>query len=249
MLLLLHIAAGVYFNGYTPWWLLIAALGYLGLLVIASIKIRWNFYLRSVHTLPLLKVKFDGGQLSVAQRGRQVSLTFDDGPAAHTAEILDILKAENVPAAFFLIGKNIAGRESLVRRMQAEGHAIGGHSFTHGFHFDWQSAARMQEEIRATNRAIEDITGQAVTMFRPPYGVTNPNLARAVQGTGMRSIGWSLRSLDTVAENEARLLDRILKKVKPGDIILLHDRCAITRQILPQLIQGLKARGFGFATP
>lgn len=249
VLLLLHVAAGVYFNGYSAWWLGACVLACLTILVLGSIFIGWNFYLRSVNHLPILSVKFDGGQLSVQQRGKQIALTFDDGPAAHTEQILDCLHREDVPATFFLIGKNIAGKEQLLERMKAEGHSIGNHSFDHGFHFDWQSAAKMQDELERTNEAIEAVTGTAVKLFRPPYGVTNPNLAKAIRNSGMKSIGWNLRSMDTVAKDPQALLDKILKKVKSGDIILLHDRCAITANILPELIAALKKRDFSFTTP
>lgn len=181
-------------------------------------------------------------------RGKQIALTFDDGPAEHTEAVLDILKKEQVPATFFIIGKNIKGKESTLLRMQAEGHIIGNHSFNHGFNFDWQSASKMGEEIEHTNTAIEALTGKEVTLFRPPYGVTNPNLGKALRYTGLKSIGWNLRTMDTVAKDNQQLLNKILTKVKAGDIILLHDRCAITAEILPELIATLKKRGFGFAT-
>lgn len=245
---MLHIAAGVFFDGYSAWWILLCLVVFIVVLVLGSINIQWNFYLKSLNKLPILNVKFDKGQLSINQRGNRVALTFDDGPAEHTTAILDILKREKIPATFFLIGKNIKGNEAVLQRMKAEGHSIGNHSFDHGFHFDWQSAAKMQEEIEHTNQIIEEVTGNATNLFRPPYGVTNPNLAKAIYNSNMRSIGWSLRSKDTVAKSEAQLLRKILRRVKPGDIILLHDRCSITAAILPELIATLKKRGFEFAT-
>jgi peptidoglycan/xylan/chitin deacetylase (PgdA/CDA1 family) len=245
---LLHIAAGVYFNGYSAWWLLACILAFIIVLVLGSIYIRWNFYFRSVNKIPLLNVKFDQEKFSVINRGKEVALTFDDGPAEHTETVLDILKRENVKATFFVIGKNIANREILLKRMQAEGHSIGNHSFNHGFNFDWQSLAKMQEEIELTNQTIEAVTGTPVALFRPPYGVTNPNLAKALRNSNLKSIGWSLRSMDTVAKDKQQLLNKILTKVKAGDIILLHDRCAVTADILPELIAALKKRGFDFAT-
>ncbi|WP_118952720.1 polysaccharide deacetylase family protein [Taibaiella helva] len=248
ILLVLHVAAGIYFNGYSAWWLLACVLALVSILALGSILIHWNFYMPSVNTLPILKVNFNRGQLSVLQRGRQVALTFDDGPAAHTEAILDILKKEGVQATFFLIGKNIEGREALVQRMLAEGHSIGNHSFDHGFNFDWQSAAKMEQEILRTNEAIEAITGTPVKLFRPPYGVTNPNLAKAVRNSGMKSMGWSLRSMDTVAKDKDQLLGKIMSKVKAGDIILLHDRCAITETVLPELIKSLKEQDYTFAS-
>jgi peptidoglycan/xylan/chitin deacetylase (PgdA/CDA1 family) len=158
------------------------------------------------------------------------------------------LKREKVKATFFIIGKNIAGKEAILKRMQDEGHSIGNHSFNHGFNFDWQSAAKMLEEIEQTNQAIESVTDVPVTLFRPPYGVTNPNLGKALRNSNLKSIGWNLRSMDTVAKDEKQLLHKILTRVKAGDIILLHDRCNITAAILPELIATLKKRGFTFAT-
>jgi len=248
LLLLAHLAAGVYFDGYTPWWLLWCTLAYITLLVFASIKIQWNFYLKSLNKLPILKITFEKGQLQLVQNQQQIALTFDDGPAEQTKLVLDILKKEKVKATFFLIGKNIGGRESLVQRIFEEGHSIGNHSFIHGFNFDWQSAKKMAAELMQTNEVISNTTGQEVKLFRPPYGVTNPNLAKAIEQTGLKSIGWSLRSMDTVAKNENELLQKILKQVKARDIILLHDRCDITVHILPDLIKALKERNFSFVT-
>ena len=246
ILLLAHVAAGVYFNGYSPWWLLWATLAFITILVFASIKIQWNFYFKSLNQLPVLKITFEKGQLQLIQNQKQVALTFDDGPADQTEAILDILKNEKVKATFFLIGKNIERRESLVQRIFEEGHSIGNHSFHHGFNFDWQSTSKMTEELMQTNEGITNITGQEVKLFRPPYGVTNPNLAKAIERTGLKSIGWSLRSMDTVAKNEDELLQKILKQVKTRDIILLHDRCAITAAVLPDLITTLKKRDYNF---
>lgn len=245
---MLHVAAGVYFNGYSGWWVVLCVLAYIALLVLGSIFISWNFYLKSVNKVPLVRIVFEGGQMQLKQRGKQIALTFDDGPAAYTEQVLDILKKEQLTATFFLIGKNIAGKEHLVQRMLSDGHSIGNHSYEHGFHFDWQSAQKMADEIQRTNDTIEAITGAAPVLFRPPYGVTNPNLAKAVSMTDMKSIGWSLRSMDTKARDEGKLLQSITGKLKSGDIILLHDRCAITAAILPQLIGEIKKRGFECTT-
>jgi peptidoglycan-N-acetylglucosamine deacetylase len=246
ILLLLHVAAGVYFNGYSAWWLLACFIAYTAVLVLGSIYIQWNFYFRSINAIPLLNVKFDQDKFSIVNRGKEIALTFDDGPAEYTEAVLDVLKKEGAVATFFLIGKNIAGWENTLKRMQAEGHSIGNHSFNHGFNFDWQSAGKMLEEIEMTNQAIKAVTGKEVKLFRPPYGVTNPNLGKALRNSGLKSIGWNLRSMDTVAKDEQALLAKILNKAKAGDIILLHDRCAITLAILPPLIAELKKRGFDF---
>jgi peptidoglycan/xylan/chitin deacetylase (PgdA/CDA1 family) len=249
LVLLAHVVGGIYFSGYTWWYVVICVIIYLTILVIGSTCIQYNFYLISINRLPLVQVKFDGSKFKIDAQEKRIALTFDDGPANFTEAILDILKKENIPATFFLIGKNIEGNEALLKRMIIEGHSIGNHSFHHGFNFDWKRSSKMAAEILETNTAIEAVTQIPTTLFRPPYGVTNPNLAKAIKKTGVKSIGWSLRSMDTVAKDPQKLLSKILNQVKSGDIILLHDSCAITLQILPQLLRSLKEKNFSFDKP
>lgn len=248
VLLLLHVIAGIYFNGYAPWWIGLIILIYIGLLFLGSYYIQWNFYLKSQLRLPLIRLSWEKNKIALEQQGKKVALTFDDGPADYTESILDILKKAQVKASFFIIGDQVTGREGLLKRMQEEGHVIGNHSMHHGRNFDWKSSRSMIKEINAANEKIESVTGQAVKLFRPPFGVTNPNVRKAVQATGMKSIGWTIRSFDTVTASKEKLLQRIMRKLKPGAIILLHDRCAITKEILPDLIQGVQERGYTFDT-
>lgn len=243
----LFIALGVYYNNYKWWYLLIIALLYLIILVLGVIKIQWNFFLKSMHTLPVLYYEFKNGHINLANRHKQIVLTFDDGPnGVLTPKVLDILKSAKVPAVFFLIGKEVAANANITERIIAEGHQIGNHSYDHGFNFDWQSSKSMLAEIMQTNELIHTITNTSTSYFRPPYGVTNPNLAKAIQAAGMKSIGWSVRSMDTVAKDGDKLLQTIEKKVKTGSIILLHDTCEITIQILPKLITSLRQKGYEF---
>lgn len=237
-----HLIAGVYYNHYSPWWIGLAVLIFLAVTVVACIKIQWNFFIPSVNRIPLSLKQLSSGS-------KPVALTFDDGPHECTEAVLDILKAEAVPATFFVIGKNIAGKEATLLRMAAEGHLVGNHSFSHSVHFDWQSTQKMKEDIQACNAAIQSVIGFAPSVFRPPYGVTNPNLARAVQQLELGSVGWNVRSMDTVAKDPEALLAKILKQVQANSTILLHDRCPITVQILPQLIRSLKERGYTFTFP
>lgn len=160
-----------------------------------------------------------------------------------------MLQKENVPAGFFSIGKNARLHPETVKRWHEEGHLVGNHSYHHGFNFDWQSAAVMARELEDTNAVILEVTGKKPLLFRPPYGVTNPNLAKAVQRTGMISIGWNIRSFDTTAKDPEQLLQRILSRIKGGDVILLHDSMEITCQILTPLIHAAREKGFTFVRP
>ncbi|RYE14961.1 MAG: polysaccharide deacetylase family protein [Sphingobacteriales bacterium] len=213
------------------WWLPLPLFIHLSIFFLGAVNIRWNFFLTSL---------FKG------KNPKYISLTFDDGPAAFTNDILDILQQQNVKATFFTIGKHAAKYPAVVKRWHNEGHTIGNHSYTHGFNFDWQSSNKMAEEIEHTNRVIGELTGQVPNLFRPPYGITNPNLGRAVANTNMLSIGWTLRSFDTKAKDPEKLLADMLGKLQGGDIILLHDSMAITVKILTSLIVQAKQMGYTF---
>lgn len=232
IIILLAADYGYFFHGLAWWWLLIIVWIYVSLLVLGAINIQWNFYLKSLHR---------------RRSSHQIALTFDDGPATETAAILDILRQQKVPAAFFSIGKNAAAHPEIVRRWDTEGHVIGTHSYYHGVNFDWKGTKAMAAELRMANDEVKQIIGKTPLLFRPPYGVTNPNLARAVKNTGMTSIGWSLRSFDTMAKSNEKLLRKLLRMVKGGDIILLHDSMKITREILTQFIVEARKRGYTFA--
>lgn len=213
------------------WQMLVVTISYLVVLATGCIFIRWNFYLIAYHN---------------GNKPDEIALSFDDGPGKETEAILDILKEQNTPATFFCIGKHAFAQPEILRRIDNEGHLIGNHSYHHGFNFDWQTASKMTYELRQTNQAISDAIGKTPKLFRPPYGITNPNLARAVKNTKMSAIGWSLRTFDTTADNTIELLDNIFRKLKGGDIILLHDTKTITREILTELISTAKEKGFTF---
>lgn len=220
----------------SAWLMLIPVLYFVSDLVLGAIYIERNFYITSINHLPENKQK-------------QLCLTFDDGPHAEvTPRILDILKEKQVPAVFFVIGKNMAGNEDVIGRLHAEGHQIGNHSFSHSATFDLKSAGATLEEIQQTTQRIESLIPIKVKWFRPPYGVTNPNLARAVKRSGLQSIGWNLRSLDTVAKSKEQLLAKLLDRSAPGSIVLLHDRCTITAEVLTDYIDECKRRGYTFVT-
>jgi peptidoglycan-N-acetylglucosamine deacetylase len=204
---------------------------YVSVLFCGSYFIQWGFFLKSI--------------CSANTNEKCIALSFDDGPAgAKTVRILDILKENNVEAAFFCIGKNMPGNEKLVKRISKEGHIIGNHSYSHHRFFDLFSSRKMLDDLQHMSRACLEITGLSPRFFRPPYGVTNPNLKKAVLRGGFISIGWSIRSLDTVIRNEERLLSKILSSLKPGAILLLHDTSETTVLILTRLLTAIREKGY-----
>ncbi len=242
LLLLAHVIAGVLYSGYAWWWILVTILVLLAVLVQGCRNIQWNFFLRSTNRVPLSLQQLKTGT-------KPVALTFDDGPHENTLKILDILKAEGIPATFFVIGKEIAGKESILQRIKDEGHLLGNHTYAHNAAFYWQSARLMVEDIEKCNKLIHAATGVNPNIFRPPFGVTNPNLAKALGQLGLQSVGWTLRSMDTIAKDPEALLNKILKNVRSNNTILLHDRCDITVSMLPELITRLREKGLSFGFP
>ena len=176
---------------------------------------------------------------------KEIALSFDDGPAlSYTPEILDLLGKYDVKAAFFCIGNRIAGNESLLRRLHEEGHLIGNHSYSHHFWFDLLSAEKMSADLQMMDEATEKVTGLRPHLFRPPYGVTNPNLKKAIEKGNYIPVGWSIRSMDTVISDETKLLSKVTKAVKPGAILLFHDTSKTTLAILPSFIKHARESGF-----
>jgi peptidoglycan/xylan/chitin deacetylase (PgdA/CDA1 family) len=193
---------------------------------LGSYRIQSNFYLTSICKAPTDK--------------KSVVLSFDDGPSpAVTPLVLDILKEYNCKAVFFCIGKNISGNETILRRIVSEGHIIGNHSFSHSYWFDFYSSKRVLHEIKKTNDEIFKVTGLRSKIFRPPYGVTNPMIAKALKHLGIISIGWNKRSLDTVIKDNNKVLGRISKNTSSGDIILLHDSVSSCPEILKKFLTSL----------
>ncbi len=176
---------------------------------------------------------------------KEIAISFDDGPALnYTTEILAVLKKENVKAAFFCIGKNIAGKEEVVKQVEKDGHLIGNHSYSHHFWFDMFSSKKMLEDMRMMDEELKRVTGLQPKLFRPPYGVMNPNLKKAIIKGGYTPVGWSVRSMDTKIKDEKKLLEKVIVGIKPGAVFLFHDSSKATLDMLPGFIKEVKNRGY-----
>jgi peptidoglycan/xylan/chitin deacetylase (PgdA/CDA1 family) len=176
---------------------------------------------------------------------KEIAISFDDGPATNfTPEVLQVLKQENIKATFFCIGNRIAGNENILKKIKDEGHIIGNHSFSHHFWFDMYSSNKMLDDLKMMDKEMERVTGSRPKLFRPPYGVTNPNLKKAIISGGYTPVGWSVRSMDTVIKDEKKLLNKILGSLKPGAVFLFHDTQKVTLNVLPEFIKEVKNRGY-----
>ena len=179
---------------------------------------------------------------------KNIAITFDDGPHEKTSEILDILMKYNAKATFFCIGKQIEKHPEILKRILNEGHIVGNHSYSHSKWNGFFSTQKNISEIEQTNTLVSQLVNKKIRLFRPPFGVTNPNIARAVAKTNQIMIGWNIRSLDTVIESENAILNRIKNRVKPGGIILLHDTSAKTVSVLEQLLLFLQSESYETVT-
>lgn len=173
-----------------------------------------------------------------------IAITFDDGPHEMTELVLDVLKNHNVKATFFCIGKNIEKHPLIFKRIIEEGHTIGNHSYSHGSFFDFYRKNRVIVEIQKTDALIESVLGKRTTLFRPPYGVTNPSIRRALSITKHKTIGWSVRSLDGIVKNEKFIYNRIIARIAPGEIVLLHDTSLHSVKVLERLLLFLAENKF-----
>ena len=176
---------------------------------------------------------------------KYIALTFDDGPSRkYTPILLDGLKERGVHATFFLMGKNIEGEEDIVKRMSEEGHLIGNHSYEH-IQLTKAGAKAVCEAVEHTQEQIEAITGKRPEYIRPPYGDWNEELEEEI---GMTPVLWSLDSLDWKLKDTGKIIRQVLKDVKDGDIILLHDIFPSSVEAALELIDILQKEGYVFVT-
>ena len=185
---------------------------------------------------------------------RRLALTFDDGPDPEwTPRLLDALGAVGVRATFFLIGERADRAPALVRRMTAEGHEVGNHSWSHRCLWLCGPGATAAEIGRAHDR-LADLTGLAPRHFRPPWGMVNAAMFPALRRFGERCVFWSIQPEGRRPVPAARQVDHVLARVHPGAIVDLHDAegtpAAPKRllQALPALLQGVRAQGYALTT-
>jgi peptidoglycan/xylan/chitin deacetylase (PgdA/CDA1 family) len=132
----------------------------------------------------------------------------------------------------------------LFKQVHEQGHIIGNHSYSHATWFDLYSSTKMYADLQQMDAAMQEVLGLKPLLFRPPYGVTNPNLAKAIRKGGYIPVGWNVRSLDTVIKDNDKLLQRVVKGVRPGAVILFHDTSKATLDMLPAFIAHVRGAGY-----
>jgi peptidoglycan/xylan/chitin deacetylase (PgdA/CDA1 family) len=168
----------------------------------------------------------------------QVAMTFDDGPSAHTAKLLDFLKEHDIKVTFFLVGEMIPYYGEAVKREVAEGHEIGYHSYDHTIQTTI-STDRIIQDYEKTSKMLKDLTGAEFTLWRSPGGGYNQRVLDAIP---VPHIYWSVDTKDWQTKNADKVCSAILKNATDGSIILLHDLHKTTVEgsimALQQMIEG-----------
>lgn len=173
-----------------------------------------------------------------------IALTFDDSPNGKTTErLLDGLKERGAHATFFIIGQQIDGQEALLRRMAAEGHQVGNHTYTHR-RLD-NSGAVGRHELERTEEALSAALGGSGYWIRPPWGFAGPETLREATTP---LIHWSLDTEDWKVLNADQIAKTIIDNARDGDIVLLHDSYDTSVDAALAAIDALSARGFAFVT-
>ncbi len=233
----LAILAAIHFFMPVPWWAYILILFCWFLMTLfGSFFIQWNYHLTSLHSNKTLSKDL-------------VALTFDDGPNPEfTPKVLALLKKYNSKATFFLVGKNAEKHPELVQDILRQGHSVGNHTYSHTNGFGFFGTSKVISELKRANSVVEKIAGFKMRLYRPAFGVTNPNIQKAVKTLKLNSIGWNIRSLDTTDRSEETILNRITSKVSKGDVVLLHDTSEKTVEVLERLLLFLQVNNLKAVT-
>lgn len=188
-----------------------------------------------------VKLRWFTGRLDA---GRMVALTFDDGPDPRvTPRILDVLRRAGAPATFFVVGANVVRHPELVRRIVAEGHDLGNHTYHH-YRLPTLSPREIEAEIKGANRAIAGVVGVAPRWFRAPGCLYTREAENVIRRLNMVRVDTTDNSGDWRRPGVGGILRRVSEHLSPGDVLLFHDRVSQTAEALPYLLASLRRRGY-----
>jgi peptidoglycan-N-acetylglucosamine deacetylase len=186
-----------------------------------------------------------------------VALTFDDGPDPEvTPAVLDALGSSGARATFFVIGRHLQQHSAIGARAVAEGHELGNHSWTHSYFQNFYRTGKQDEDVGRSTRLIQQLCGTTnEPLYRAPVGLKSPPLARVAHARKLTVVAWSLHSRDTISRNAESVATRVLARIAPGDIVLMHDgheregqHRRLAAAALPMILRGLKERGLRSVT-
>ena len=195
--------------------------------------------------------KFDAAYIGDTEK-KVIYLTFDAGyENGCTAKILDTLAKHHVPAAFFLVGNYIEKNPDLVRRMVAEGHAVGNHTMHHYDMSKISDPAAFEQELRDLEKLYTALTGtEMAKYYRPPQGIFSEKNLEMAQKLGYKTVFWSLAYVDwnnDAQPTKEQAFSKLLPRIHPGAVVLLHSTSSTNAEILDELLTEWKKMGYTFA--
>ena len=188
---------------------------------------------------------------SVQTDSMKIALTFDDGPhPTLTPKILSILEKYQVPATFFMVGRNVANYPDAARAVLRAGHEVGNHTYSH-YHMKLLDEESLNDELGLCEDVLEELCEYRPHLFRPPEGAVTQYVENCSDLGDYTLILWSLDTRDWETRNQQKIVNTVLENVRPGDIILMHDfigRKSKTPEALEALLPELLRRGYEFVT-
>ena len=176
-----------------------------------------------------------------------IAITFDDGPGPYTAKLLTHLKRANVPATFFVLGQKVKASPKVTRAIVAAGHEIAVHTWDHRM-LTKLSTEEVWREIATTIKVIKKTTGKTPKLMRPPYGETNVTVSIQARRAKVAQILWNVDTLDWKTRSTKKTVKAALQQTRRGSILLLHDIHPTSVAAVPDIIDGLRKKGYVFVT-
>lgn len=204
-------------------------------------------------TMLMLGYYFNGDIITGVETGGQklVALTFDDGPdPRYTPKILAMLKHYQIKATFFVVGENAHAHPGIVRQAYKEGHEIANHTYTHPS-LNKNKLADVAAEIVSAQDLVEGMIGRYPQYFRPPRRLYNHQVIKAAHACNLQVVLWTVCVENHSCPTPEKMAARVLKRMRPGTIILAHDGLLPrdqTLHALPEIIEGYQSKGYTFVT-
>ncbi len=180
-----------------------------------------------------------------------IALTFDDGPdKPYTEQILGVLDKHNVKGTFFVLGGNAKANPDLIKKIMSDGHDLGNHTWAHS-KMKGRTVEAMKQDIQSVDTVLRNLGYKGEITFRPPFGITSPNLKTALQELDKRMVVFTFLPQDWTKISAQQIYNNVMKEMKPGLIITLHDggnRRENTVKATDMLITDLQKQGYRFVT-